>query len=92
MTTAENESRLRGICQRLEAWSKAPTISVSGTVRLTGISRARVRQLLDEGVFLHGSETENREILLETVLKYFSRRVSKLSVVGKFQRKGLPKV
>ena len=92
MNQNEIEHHLRGICERLEAWSKSPTISVSGTVRLTGISRARVRQLLEAGVFLHGSETENREILLETVLKYFLRRVSKLSGVGKSQRKGLPKV
>jgi hypothetical protein len=84
--------RLNGICRRLAAWSKEPTLSVSQTLRLTGLSRTRLCQLIQTGVFSYGRETENREVLLETVLQYFARRVSKLSKAGRFPRKGLTKV
>ena len=92
MTTAEIEHRrLRGICLRLEGWSKDPTLSVSAVVRLTGLSRIRVRQLLEKGSFQHGRQTENREVLLGTVLQHFQSRVSTLSKAGKSLRIGLPK-
>jgi ABC-type taurine transport system substrate-binding protein len=84
--------RLCGICQRLEAWGKDPTLSVAAVARLTGISRTRVEQLIEKGSFQHGHQTENREVLLGTVLNHFLCRVSKLSKAGKCPRKGLPKV
>ena len=87
---SEND-RLRGICQRLEAWRKDPTLSVSAVVRLTGLSRTRIEYLIEKGSFQHGHQTEHREVLLGTVLKHFQSRVSKLSKAGKFRCKELPK-
>ena len=91
MTTTEHD-RLRGICQRLEAWRKDPTLSLSAVTRLTGLSRTRIEQLIEKGSFQRGRQTENREVLLGTVLKHFLSRVSKLSKAGKCLRIGLPKV
>jgi hypothetical protein len=93
MTTAEIEHRrLNDICQRLEVWRKDPTLSVSAVVRLTGLSRTRIEYLIERGSFQHGRQTENREVLLGTILQYFSRRVSMLSKAGKFRCKELPKL
>lgn len=80
MTTAENDQiRLRGICGRLEAWSKQPVLSIGQIQELTGLSRVRIRQQMDCGRFVEIVGNGSRRLLVDSVLIYYKNRVAKLS-------------
>jgi len=88
MTSEKNENqdehlRVRGICQRLEAWNKRPWLSIGQIQELTGLSRVRVRQLLDCGRFVEVVGNGSRCLLVGSVLIYYKNRVATLSSVRK---------
>ena len=72
------------IIDRLEEWKKNPTLTVSQIQFLTGLSRTRVLDLVEEGVFRRNRENE---ILLQTVCQWYAKRALKLSGASKCQCK-----
>lgn len=92
MKDPNDVDRLVRICSNLRHFQLFPSLTISQVSELTGLSRTRVCALLDSGVFSYGHETSNRRILLQTVHKYFSRRVSRLLAAGRFPRTKQPKL
>ena len=83
MTKIEDEIRLRDICQRLEAWSKEPWLSIGQVQELIGLSRVRVRQQMDSGRFVEIVGNGSRRVLVGSVLTYYKSKVARLSSVRK---------
>ena len=77
------KQRVAGIVLRLRAWSEMPTLPLSKIVELTGLSRARIVQLVELGTF----QRKSSEIIFASVLQHFANRVSKLSAAGKSRSK-----
>lgn len=75
--------KLRGICERLEVWSKQPWLSIGQVQELTGLSRARVRQQLEEGRFVEVVGNGSRCVLVGSVLTCYKNRIAKLSSTRK---------
>ena len=81
------KQRVAAIVQRLRDWLDMPTLPLPKVVELTGLSRARIVQLAENGAF----ERQNGEIVFASVLQHFANRVSKLSAAGKRRSKSHPK-
>src|ERR1035441_6175629 len=77
------KQRVAGIVQRLRTWSEMPTLPLSKIVELTGLSRARIVQLVELGTL----QRKSSEIIFASVLQHFANRVSKLSAAGKSRSK-----
>lgn len=77
------KKRVADIVQRLRGWSDTPTLPVAKIAELTGLSRMRILQLLENGAF----QRKGGEILVGSVHKHFAHRFSALAEEEKSRRK-----
>lgn len=85
MTNAE---RVACAITALSDWQANPSLSVGEIARLAGLSRTRVLQLIESGVF---GRTRDRQVQVKTVLAWYAKRALALSEAGKRQCKSVPK-
>ena len=79
--------RLTEILARLRSWQENPVYSINRITEVTGLSRTRIRQLIDDGKFTVAHGDGARSILLSSVVNYFSGRLAKRSGTGKLKRR-----
>lgn len=82
------KKRVADIVQRLRGWSDTPTLPVAKIAELTGLSRMRILQLLENGAF----QRKGGEILVGSVHKHFAHRFSTLAEEEKSRRKSRARV
>ena len=78
--------RLSAILARLKSWQENPVYSISRITEVTGLSRARVRQLIAAGKFVIEPQNGAQSITLSSVIDYFANRLNKLARTSKRRR------
>lgn len=82
------EKRVAGIVQRPHNWSNAPTLPLMKIVELTNMSRSRIIDLVDRGVF----KKQSGKIIVASVRQHFANRLARLAAAVKSRKQAETKV
>ena len=68
--------------RRLKEWRKNPVLLPAHAAEIAGVSKQRVYRLIREGKVLTSCAVGRQSIEIDSLIKYFRRRVSRRSVEG----------